>query len=368
MKTSRTENPAPARIGTLIVFILIMGVFAVLNRAIKPPAILLTERRQPAKLPDFTFKNIADAEFMNGFEAFAADSFALREPLRSLRAATVFYALGQADKSGLYRDSAVGAGRFVQVDELSLRQTAAKLRKVAEPLQELDMQIYYAVIPDKSIYATQSYPGFDPALAAAILGMELPDFTPVDLTPALSADAYYRTDLHWNQVKLEPVLNTLGTAMGVPFGGRARMHFQGVYAGQLALPMDFDDMKYIELPNSVTARYLNDRSMEWEARPIYKLEALTDLDPYDLFLGGPQPLIILENPNANTNRTLYLFRDSFGSSLAPLLTTGYRRIVLIDLRYIHATLLPQFIDWEAGADVLFLYSSQLLNNAGVLMV
>jgi len=367
MKTT-PEKPAPARIGTLIVFILILGTFAVLNRAVRPPAILVTERRQPAKLPDFTFQNIADAEFMNGFEAFAADSFALREPLRSLRAATVFYALGQADKSGLYRDPAVGAGRFVQVDEDSLRQTAAKLRKVAEPLQEAGMHIYYAVIPDKSIYAERSYPGFDPALAAAILTEELPAFTPIDLTAALSADAYYRTDLHWNQVKLEPVVATLGSAMGVPFGNRARQGFQGVYAGQLALPMDFDDMEYCALPGAVTAQYLNDRSMEWEERPIYKLDAMMGLDPYDLFLGGPQPLITLENPNANTDRTLYLFRDSFGSSLAPLLTNGYRRIVIVDLRYIHATLLPQFIDWEAGADVLFLYSSQLLNNAGVLMV
>jgi hypothetical protein len=93
-----------------------------------------------------------------------------------------------------------------------------------------------------------------------------------------------------------------------------------------------------------------------------------DIDPYDLFLRGPQPLIILENQASVQERELYLFRDSFGSSLAPLLMNAYSKITLIDLRYIHAGLLEEFIEFTPGADVLFLYSSQIFNNPSVLQV
>jgi hypothetical protein len=82
-------------------------------------------------------------------------------------------------------------------------------------------------------------------------------------------------------------------------------------------------------------------------------------------LRGPQPLIVIEN-DATPERVLYLFRDSFGSSLAPLLSGSYSRINVIDLRYIHLSLLDQFIEFTPGADVLFIYSSQIFNNPSIL--
>jgi hypothetical protein len=40
--------------------------------------------------------------------------------------------------------------------------------------------------------------------------------------------------------------------------------------------------------------------------------------------------------------------------------------VLIDLRYIDIRLLEQYLTFDGGADVLFLYSSQILNNSSIL--
>ena len=37
-------------------------------------------------------------------------------------------------------------------------------------------------------------------------------------------------------------------------------------------------------------------------------------------------LLTVDNPNARTDRELVIFRDSFGSSLAPLLLEGYSRV------------------------------------------
>ena len=60
-----------------------------------------------------------------------------------------------------------------------------------------------------------------------------------------------------------------------------------------------------------------------------------------------------------------IFRDSFGSSLAPLLIEGYEKITLVDIRYMHSNLLPNYIEFT-DQDVLFLYSTMVLNSSSML--
>ena len=84
-------------------------------------------------------------------------------------------------------------------------------------------------------------------------------------------------------------------------------------------------------------------------------------DKYDIFLSGAKPIITVINPNAKENKELILFRDSFGSSLAPLLIENYSKITLVDIRYISSSILDKYIDFEKQ-DVLFLYSTLVLNQ------
>ena len=92
---------------------------------------------------------------------------------------------------------------------------------------------------------------------------------------------------------------------------------------------------------------------------------LTALDGYDLYLGGANAILTVENPAGTTGKELILFRDSFGSSLAPLLLDSYDKITLIDLRYVSPDLLPQFVEFS-NQDVLFLYNTGII-NAGMLL-
>ena len=84
-------------------------------------------------------------------------------------------------------------------------------------------------------------------------------------------------------------------------------------------------------------------------------------DKYDIYLSGATPLIKITNENAKTKRELLLFRDSFGSSIAPLLIENYKTITLVDLRYTSSELLDKFIEFE-NQYILFLYSSLILNQ------
>ena len=69
-----------------------------------------------------------------------------------------------------------------------------------------------------------------------------------------------------------------------------------------------------------------------------------------------------ENPDAETDRELVIFRDSYGSSLAPLLVKGYSKITLVDIRYLASPFVGQYVRFDSQ-DVLFLYSTSVLNNS-----
>ena len=86
------------------------------------------------------------------------------------------------------------------------------------------------------------------------------------------------------------------------------------------------------------------------------------MDLYEVFLSGPRALMTIENSFATTDKELILFRHSFGSSIAPLFAGCYRKITLIDIRYISPSILDRFVNFE-NTDVLFLYSAQVLNNS-----
>ena len=76
---------------------------------------------------------------------------------------------------------------------------------------------------------------------------------------------------------------------------------------------------------------LEDDQIESVYRPqITEKEGQVDL--YDFYLGGASPVQVLTSPQAQTDRKLIIFRDSFGSSLAPLLSEVYHEIILIDTR------------------------------------
>ena len=95
--------------------------------------------------------------------------------------------------------------------------------------------------------------------------------------------------------------------------------------------------------------------------PVYDMEKLYSKDQYEVYLSGSQSLLRIDNPNAAADRELIVFRDSFGSSLTPLLVQDYAKVTLVDIRYISIDVLSQYVEFE-NADVLFMHSSLVLNK------
>jgi hypothetical protein len=182
----------------------------------------------------------------------------------------------------------------------------------------------------------------------------------------LSLDSYYRTDSHWRQEKLFPVVYTLAAGMGFqpdhrPFAEERFEAFFGVYYGQSALNIAPDTMIWLVSETTENA-IVENMEKPGVPFPVYDLSQLSATDPYSLFMCGPAAVVTAQNPANTSGRRLILFRDSFASALSPLLLDAYSTVTLIDLRYIHPDILGQVTDFT-GADVLFIYSAGLFNNS-----
>lgn len=250
-------------------------------------------------------------------------------------------------------------------------------------LADGDHNIAVSIVPDKNVYAEES----DSFTAGALAEVpmlpydEMVDLVRdgmasfaqyIDIMPTLSLSDYYFTDMHWKQEVLTDTATAICSAFGLDLQFTADANtftthpFVGSYTGDpLMSDARQDTMQYLtnDVLNAVTVTdYVNGVP---QSGVLYNTDIKADAKTYDLFLSGPMPLQVIESPMAKTDRELIIFRDSFGSAIAPYFCEQYAKVTLVDLRYLNSGVLADFIAFE-GQDVLFLYSTHILNTAMIL--
>ncbi|MBQ8538600.1 MAG: hypothetical protein IJ433_03015 [Ruminococcus sp.] len=217
--------------------------------------------------------------------------------------------------------------------------------------------IYFALIPDKH-RVVGGLDDYDEFLSYMESNMSFAKT--IEIADLLTLSDYYRTDPHWRVESVVDVVSRLcegmDTALQADFEQLSMNEpFFGVYTNQSKLITDADKMVYLTSDSIESANVMG-------AHKMYDTEKYYGDDPYDLFLSGNQSVVKITNENANSDKRLVVFRDSFASCVAPLFSTAYKEVVLVDVRYIMSESLSDYVNFE-DADVLFLYSTLLLNNS-----
>ena len=331
-----------------------------------------TERRNLAQFPKLNVQTVLDGKFMTEFESYTLDQFPLRDSFRQLKALFHYNALGQKDNNDIYIVHDYAAKLEYPLNETSVANAVKKFNHLYEKYLTGSENIVVSVVPDKGYYLAEpnGYPAMDyEALFEAIRqGMPWAEFA--DITDLLDAGDYYRTDTHWRQERIGKVAETLCEALGTDCFREGELTpevverpFYGVYYGQAALPMDAESLYVMngEILDGCTV-YNHETG---KTTGIYDWEKLQSRDLYDVYLSGAAALLTIENPNAKTDKELVIFRDSFGSSLIPLLLKDYKTVTVVDIRYIASDYVGSYVDFH-GQDVLFLYSALVLNSSTTL--
>ncbi|MBQ7801960.1 MAG: hypothetical protein IJ375_06530 [Oscillospiraceae bacterium] len=323
-------------------------------------------------MPEVSAESILGGEFMTDFEEYTLDQFPLRDAFRQLKAAVHYNLLDQKDNNGIYIAGGQAAQLEYPLNEPSVEKAMEKFNGVYERYLQDAARVVVSVVPDKGYYlaAEHGYPVMDYETLFESVRSGMPWAEYVDITDLLAPEDYYTTDTHWRQEKLldvaQRLCGVLETAMPTneEFTAEAlERPFYGVYCGQAAVPMEADTMYLLRSDKLDRCTVYNHETQGYGA--VYDMEKLQSKDLYDVYLSGAAALLTIENPTAASDRELIVFRDSFGSALTPLLVSDYKTVTLVDLRYISPDLLGQYVDFE-GRDVLFLYSTLVLNNSSTL--
>ncbi len=273
------------------------------------------------------------------------------------------------DDNGMYQIDGNWFQVLEPVDESRANSFADKLISLKETYLTDNNRTFVALVPDKGWYVKdEGYPTFEHLEFQELAYSKLSDFICIDLTDTLTLDSFFYTDRHWKQDALQPVLDKLGQEIGFSvqisdFSKNEVSPFAGDFSAYITGTLPQESLIY--LTNQDTQAAYVDNYQAPDVHTVYDLSQLDGKTPYNVFLSGITPIVTITNTNSDSEKELVIFRDSYASSLAPLLCGEYRTITLIDLRFLHSSLLPERITFT-DQDVLFLYSDWIASNSSLI--
>ena len=267
---------------------------------------------------------------------------------------------------------------YEKTGDINQNAILANIEKINKTYQQYlkNMNVYFTIIPDKTYYLEDKMNSEFTELVDIVNNNLDSNIQYFDISNVLKLEDYYKTDMHWKQENLDNVVDVIEQEMKIENGNfeeepdyeeKTLGDFYGTYyKEQKENKIEPDELKYLtngEIEKSTV--YNAETELNEPVYNISKAEETGNL--YDVFLSGASAIEIIKNEQAENGKRLILFRDSFASSIVPLLINDYEEIVLIDLRYVNYTILSNYVDFAnyEKQDVLFLYSTRVINKSGI---
>ena len=345
-----------------ILFIIYIFTFSILGIILKDEYISPSERRKLSSFPEYNLSS----EYVTKLDKYLLDHFPLRDSYRSIKANFNYNILHKLDNNNIYlKDNYIFKSDY-PTDKDSISNFISKINLIKDNLNE-NNNTYIMIIPDKNYYLdSNDFLHIDyNYLYNEINKLNI---TTIDIRNIMELSDYYETDTHWRQEKLDKVVKQMSQTMNfnyqeIYYQENAYNNFYGVYYGESAINRKPETITYLTNDglNNLRVEYLENKNLN----TIYNIDNLTSLDSYEVYLDGASSFIEIYNDNSNSDKELIIFRDSFASSLTPLLTNYYKKITLIDNRYINSNNYLNLIEFT-NQDVLFMYSTLIVNNSNSL--
>ena len=329
---------------TLVFLFTIISLFLI-NVIKKDTDISIAERRELAAMPELTTKSLFDGTYFKKFDSYVTDQFIKRD-------------------NNLYMYDDYIVEEIFPLNTNSINNLTNKINYIKNTYLNNNRNIYYTIIPDKNYFVNKGNLKLDYNKLQDMMKNNLTNLNYINIFDKLTLKNYYKTDTHWKQEDLFNVANTIANQMNFEITDNNVENtvttFKGSYAGRLSVTKDIDTMKTISNPSIDNSSVYNYETKKYTK--IYDYDKLKSLDKYDIYLSGASSIIDIVNPTSNSNKELIVFRDSYGSSLVPLLIDGYRKITVIDIRYVSSRILNNYIKFD-NQDVIFMYSILTINNS-----
>lgn len=315
-----------------ILTVIFLAVFGIVRFVLPDREMSEKENRVLKQMPSLTAESLLSGDWGTAFEAYMTDQFPLRDNWLGLKAATEAYALQRKELHGVYLTS---GGRLIPKaeppEDVFIRNLNALARikeRFSVPATVIIPTTAASVLSDLLSANAQSYDETLIIEAVRDAAVEVLDI--MDALRAVGEDAYFRTDHHWTMRGAYEAYAAYIDSIGMepyPLDTFERVTvtdaFYGTsYAKACLWNLPPEPIEVLTPPGGYTADSLFDA------------DKLSVYDKYAYFLGGNQPLYVIES-NAGTGRVLAMVKDSYAHILAPLLSLHFDKIVLLDPRYVN---------------------------------
>lgn len=352
---------------TSVLFISIITLLMILSIIIPDKVISSNERRHFEVFPKFTFELLMNGKYLASIEPYLLDHMPFRDKFREIKVWIETVIFNKSDINKIYFTD----DHLLKIEYPYNKDMGKKFLEYIDKIKDRYLEnndVYVGIIPDKNYFGSDQSLKMD--YEELINDVKTGEYIYINLFDDLELNSYYKTDPHWKQEKLGFVVDHLSKVMDFKIAysidemdKNKYDNFYGAYAGQSSINVKPERLTYLShyiFDNAIVKNYEKETETE-----IYNKTLLLGIDSYDIFLAGASPLIEITNDEANSDKELIIFRDSFSSSLVPLLIGSYQKITLVDTRYVSYEQLENFIEFD-NQDILFLYSTLVVNNSVML--
>lgn len=346
---------------TTFLFLGFIVTFSLLHIIIKDSSISISERRQLSKFPQFEI----NSDYITKVDKYLLDHFPWRDTFRSIKARFNYNILKKYDNNGIYLSN----NYIYKSNYPTNKESIDKFMNNIQTTQNIfeNSNFYIMIIPDKNYYLKdKNFLQID--YNYLYDKIDTLNIDKIDIRNIMELSDYYETDTHWRQERLDKVVFEMSKVLSFDYKKENYVEnkydgFYGVYYGESAINRKPEQLIYLtnSVIDSAKVSYLENK----ELNKVYNLEELKGLDAYQVYLDGSSSFIEIYNDMSSSNKELIIFRDSFASSLTPLLINYYSKITIIDNRYISSNNFINLIKTK-NQDVLFMYSTLLVNNSSSL--
>lgn len=185
---------------------------------------------------------------------------------------------------------------------------------------------------------------------------------------------YFRTDHHWTQLAAYYTYLNFCEAKGIApekLEDFTTTQTFGPFLGTFYNSFGNEDMK--NNPDAIIAYYPNDTNdmKFWDkSNTEYDWHVITDVNGWDTsalytcFIGGDNPLSIIENPNVQDGSSCLVLKESYGNCFVPFLVDHYQTVYVVDFRYAQQNVL-QLMQEKNIRDLIVINNITIIGSSDV---
>lgn len=328
-------------------------------------ASVAAENREMTQMPELNQKTMFSGKFAQGFEGFVNDHVGFRGALTEA-SENVEKAYGITSSLGkvVSIDKDVGTGTtsktklliyndaIMEVFRKSEDGEAAYIRALNHYAKKLpeDIELYSMIVPTQLEYQEPMYSNIQNSQKETIddIYSQLDErIEKVDVYSQLGEHRdeyiYFRTDHHWTVLGAYYGYTAFSEAAGIEpverssFSSYIIRDFNGSLSSQV--PADApEEPDYIEWYDTNDGEEIElemqglDRDGSWTAYKGTLFDLGIKEPSYNFFMGGDHAMGEIKNPDARTDKTLLVIKDSYANAFLPWVCQNYETTVLIDPR------------------------------------